>query len=97
MLLKQGCGGALSFRNLAHGQERFTRLRADTLGEGYGPGELWAGIENGGPLPCRADPLRERRAAMGRLGLVIDIQARMRQGKGPGYEQWAKVHKSIFV
>lgn len=90
--VKEGRGGALSFRNPAHGQERFTRLRADTLGKGYGPDELWAAIEQGGPLPRRADPPRERRAVAGKLALVIDIQARMRQGKGPGYEQWAKIH-----
>ncbi|MCC8122364.1 MAG: relaxase/mobilization nuclease domain-containing protein [Oscillospiraceae bacterium] len=90
---KYGRGGVLSFRNPAQGQERFTRLRADTLGVGYGPEDIRAVIEQGAPhvpRPRRANLQHERPAA--RLGLVIDIQARMRQGKGPAYEQWAKIH-----
>ena len=26
-----------------------------------------------------------------RIGLLVDIQAKIREGKGPGYEQWAKI------
>ena len=62
--------GAISFR--APGQERFTRLRSDTLGEGYSEADIRAG------QPCP------------KISLAIDIQSRL-QGKGPGYERWAKV------
>ena len=30
--------------------------------------------------------------AQGRYSLLIDIQAKIQQGKGPGYERWAKLH-----
>jgi len=83
--VKHGCGGIISFRNPAAGQDRFTRLNASTLGAGYGPEDIRAVIEG------RAGLSRERAAASG-LSLVIDIQARMREGKGPGYSQWAKIH-----
>ena len=69
--------GAISFR--APGQERFTRLRAETLGMGYGPEDIRAVL--GGK-----DRVLPRR----KISLVIDIQARMQAGKGPGYERWAK-------
>lgn len=69
--------GAISFR--APGQERFTRLRAETLGTGYGPEEIRAALGGKG----RATPRRK-------ISLAIDIQARMQAGKGPGYERWAK-------
>ena len=62
--------GAISFR--APGQEWFTRLRSDTLGEGYSEADIRAG------QPCP------------KISLAIDIQSRL-QGKGPGYERWAKV------
>jgi len=76
--VKQGRGGAISFR--VEGQERFTRLRSDTLGVGYGPEDIRAAIEG------KAAP-RQR----GKINLAIDIAARMRSGKGPAYERWAKV------
>ena len=34
--------------------------------------------------PCSAAPRR--------VNLIIDIQQRMAQGKGPGYERWAKIY-----
>ena len=70
--------GAISFR--APGQERFTRLRAETLGAGYGPEDIRAALSGKG----RTTPRRK-------ISLAIDIQARMQTGKGPGYERWAKV------
>lgn len=71
--------GVVSFR--AEGQERFTRLRADTLGEGYSIEDIRAAI--GGRS---AAPRRQKK-----ISLAIDIQQRMAAGKGPGYERWAKV------
>lgn len=84
--VKHGRGGSLSFR--CPGQERFTRCRASTLGEGYGPEDIRAVIEGRAPLPSSraVEPMKPGR----RLNLIIDIQNRL-QGKGPAYERWAKV------
>ena len=71
--------GAISFR--APGQERFTRLRSDTLGEGYSETDIRAALSG-----SRQRPGQPRQ----KISLAIDIQSRL-QGKGPGYERWAKV------
>ena len=71
--------GVISFR--APGQERFTRLRSDTLGEGYSETDIRAALSGSRQRPGQ---LRQK------LSLAIDIQSRL-QGKGPGYERWAKV------
>ena len=71
--------GAISFR--APGQERFTRLRSDTLGEGYSEADIRAALSG-----SRQRPGQPRQ----KISLAIDIQSR-HQGKGPGYERWAKV------
>ena len=71
--------GAVSFR--APGQERFTRLRSDTLGEGYSEADIRAALSG-----SRQRPGQPRQ----KISLAIDIQSRL-QGKGPGYERWAKV------
>lgn len=75
--------GAVSFR--VEGQERFTRLRADTLGAGYGPEDIRAAIEG------RGRSTQGRTQQRKKISLAIDIQERMRSGKGPAYEKWAKV------
>lgn len=71
--------GAISFR--APGQERFTRLRSDTLGEGYSETDIRAALSG-----SRRRPGQPRQ----KINLAIDIQSRL-QGKGPSYERWAKV------
>ena len=80
-----GRGGVLSFR--LPGQERAARWRSSTLGDGYGPEDVRAILE--GRAPARpsggAGPRRK-------ISLVIDIQRRMAQGKGAGYEHWAKLY-----
>ena len=75
--------GAVSFR--VEGQERLTRFRADTLGEGYGPEDIRAAI--GG----RGRSTKGRPQQRKKISLAIDIAERMRSGKGPAYEKWAKV------
>lgn len=77
-------GGGISFR--APGQERFTQLRAATLGEGYGQEDIQAAIDS------RAVPRKGRAGAGRKLNLIVDIQAKMRAGKGPAYEKWATVY-----
>lgn len=78
--------GAVSFRAPAFGQERFTRLRASTLGEGYTEAAIRVAIEG------RAAPSGGRSAEPRRIDLVVDIQAKMRAGKGPAYQRWATVY-----
>ena len=81
--VKRGRGGSISFR--AEGQERFTRLRSSTLGKGYGLEDIQAAIEGRAAFPegvAGSSP---------KVNLIIDIQTRMRAGKGPAYERWAKV------
>lgn len=83
---KYGRGGVLSVR--APGQERFTRLRSSTLGEGYGQEDVQAVIGGRAPVP------KAQGEAPRKVDLIIDIQARMRTGKGPAYERWAKTTTS---
>lgn len=78
--IKHGRGGAVSFRTSE--QERFTRLRASTLGDGYGPEDIKAAISG----------TRKRTGAPAhKVNLLVDIQAKLKAGKGPGYERWAKI------
>ena len=85
--VRRGRGGVISF--LVPGQQRAARFRASTLGDGYGPEDVQAVID--GKAPTRTAPVR-RAPAPRRVNLLIDIQERMRQGKGPAYERWAKVY-----
>ena len=82
---KWGRGGVLSFR--AEGQERFTRLRASTLGDGYSMESILAVIEGRAPHPTG-----QTRPALNSVSLIIDIQGKMRDGKGPAYQRWATVY-----
>lgn len=78
-------GKHLTFR--VSGQKKFTRLRS--LGEGYSEQDIRDIIEGKQPLP----PNRTKSTRMITQGvnLLVDIQARLLTGKGPGYERWAKV------
>lgn len=82
-----GRGGVLSFQ--LPGQERATRWRGSTLGDGYGPEAVQAILE--GRAPTRPAPTGGA-APRRKINLVIDIQQRMAQGKGAGYEHWAKLY-----
>ena len=85
--VKLGRGGAISF--LVPGQQRATWLRSSTLGEGFDPEDIRAVIGGKRPLPEVGDPAP---AAPVRVNLIVDIQERLRSGKGPAYERWAKVY-----
>jgi hypothetical protein len=85
--VRLGRGGVISF--VAPGQERTTRLRASTLGDGYDPEDIRAVIAGKRPAP---ELPTEATAAPRRVNLIIDIQERMRSGKGPAYERWAKIY-----
>jgi hypothetical protein len=85
---KFGRGGVLSFR--ADGQERFTRLRSSTLGDGYDIQSIKAIIAGRAPLPKRRTP--PAAPAPRNVSLVIAIQEKMKQGKGAAYQKWATIY-----
>ena len=80
--VKKVRGGGISFRLTGQGQERFTRLRASTLGDGYDLQDVLSAIEGKEKRPGRSER---------KISLAVDIQAKLAAGKGPGYERWAKV------
>ena len=82
-----GRGGVLSFK--LSGFERPARWRSSTLGDGYGPEDVEAVIS--GKAPTRPAP-KSRQPVKRKISLVIDIQRRMAEGKGTGYEHWAKLY-----
>ena len=81
--VKQGLH--LAFK--ASGQQKFTRLRS--LGEGYSEDELRSAIL--GKTVHTPKVKRPYRKNPDKINLLVDIQARLQAGKGPGYERWAKV------
>ena len=84
--VKHGRGGVISF--LAPGQEKPARLRAFTLGAGFDPVDIRAVIAGKQPIP----EIPHEAPAPRKVSLVIDIQERLRFGKGPAYERWARVY-----
>ena len=68
------------------GQKKF--LRMDTLGDGYGMKELAAVLDGSRKhVPRRA----RGAAAEEKVSLLIDIQRKLSEGKGAGYQRWATV------
>ena len=84
---EQGCeikrGKYISFR--AAGQERFTR--AKTLGADYTEQALCNRLSE----QVRQPMPQKRPQHVGAIQRLVDIQAKMQAGKGPGYEHWAKI------
>lgn len=74
------------------GGEQKSFIRMDTLGEGYSPDVIRAviaGKREHTPKECN----QKKAAARKRTNnLIIDIQEKMRAGKGGGYEHWATLH-----
>ena len=85
--VKRERGGAISF--LVPGQQRATRLRASTLGDGYDPEDIKAVIAGERPIPEQPVPAP---AAPRRVNLIVDIEERLRSGKGAAYARWAKAY-----
>ena len=76
-------GAHIAFKGA--GQQRFIRLRS--LGEGYSESELReviAGKKLHTPSKTAAANANKQ------VNLLVDIQAKLQAGKGPGYERWAK-------
>ena len=61
-------------------------LRIDTLGDAYSEKAIRE-VLSGNRVHV---PFKTRRVKNGRIGMLIDIQAKMLEGKGKGYENWAK-------
>ena len=78
--------GAISFRT--EGQTRFTRLNAHTLGKGYDIEGILEAIEARRTSP----PGGRSETPTRRLNLIVDIQTKMREGKGPAYKRWATIY-----
>jgi hypothetical protein len=68
-------------------QKRFIRL--DTLGSGYSEAELRAVLSGEKAHTPRKKIIRP--TSEKQVNLLVDIQAKLRAGKGIGYERWAKV------
>jgi hypothetical protein len=81
--VKSGKAPALRGKN----QKRFIRL--DTLGSGYGEAELRAALSGEKAHQPRKKIVRPAPDKM--VSLLVNIQAKLRAGKGVGYERWAKV------
>ncbi len=72
------------------GQKKFIRLRS--LGEGYSEDEIKAIIKSKAQQrevkkPAAKQPKWQEKS----VNLLVDIQAKLQQGKGKSYEQWAKI------
>ncbi len=81
-----------ALRMKAPGWKRFAEV--DSLGDGYSEKELLAvlaGEREHKPRKRRATPQATPQAAAPKVNLLVDIQAKLRAGKGAGYERWAKV------
>lgn len=79
-------GKQLSFRGMD--QKRFIRM--DTLGDGYTKDELIAVISGE-----RKHTPRKKKSIITekpKVNLLIDLQAKLQEGKGAGYARWAKVY-----
>ncbi len=78
------CGKQISLRGPQ--QKRFCRL--DTLGNGYDKTALNAVLFG---ERQHQPSVKASAAPAAKVDLLVDIQAMLRAGKGPGYECWAKV------
>ena len=73
----------------AEGQKRFARM--DTLGEGYSAADLRAVIAGERQHKPKERKAPKKAAPEKKSGnLLIDIQAKLQEGKGAGYANWAK-------
>jgi len=76
-------GAHIAFKGA--GQQRFIRLRS--LGEGYSESELQDVIAGRKlHMPHKTAAAKSNK----QVNHLIDIQAKLQAGKGPGYERWAK-------
>lgn len=71
-------------------QKKFIRFRS--LGEGYSEDEIKAVIDGKAPQrEVKKSSAKQPKQQEKSVNLLVDIQAKLQQGKGKGYEQWAKI------
>ena len=78
-----------SIRLKAPGQKRFVRLDGDSLGAEYDISALVAVLV--GERTHTPQAKNVHRADPPKVNLLVDIQAKLRAGKGAGYARWASV------
>ena len=71
------------------GKNQKRSIRLDTLGSGYSRAELQAVLSGEKARKTRKKIIRPMPEKQ--VNLLVDIQAKLRAGKGVGYERWAKV------
>ena len=74
--------GQLSY--LPSGRTKF--IRAKHLGDKFEKELVLAALQENAERKCTIQPKPDR------IGKLVDIQAKLKQGKGIGYERWAKKH-----
>ena len=79
-------GKYLKFR--AEGQKKFSRI--NSLGEGYSQKEIEAKISGEYKEQSSKNEKSKGYTREEKLGFLIDIQQKIRDGKGVGYEKWAR-------
>lgn len=84
--IKRGKHLAIKGRN----QKRFVRMKS--LGEGYSAEDIEKRIM--GEVPEQAERKSQKRWSRAKrdFDLLIDIQEKLKQGKGGGYKRWATVY-----
>ena len=71
-------------------QKKFIRLRS--LGEGYSEDEIKAISESKAPKrEVKNSSVKQPKRQEKSVNLLVDIQSKLQQGKGKGYEHWAKI------
>lgn len=83
-LIKRGPNPAIKRKD----QKRFIRFKS--LGEGYRPDDLEKIIS--GEMERDPEIRKQNTKPEKKVDMLIDIQAKLAQGKGAGYERWAKVY-----
>ncbi len=78
-------GNSLAFRETS--QKRFMKLVS--LGEGYSEEDIRAVINGDKAHTPKAWALL--RKSNGKINLLVELQKKLQEGKGAGYERWAKV------
>ena len=78
-------GKHIGFKSAEQG--KFIRFRS--LGKGYLQDEIIAIIEGKAPIKEKKNKRYDYRKS---VNLLVDIQAKIDEGKGVGYEQWAKIY-----
>ena len=76
-------------RTAVRGKDQKRFIRPDSLGEGYKEGELRDRLDGGEPETEKKKPAKAPKKKRD-FEYLIDIEEKLRQGKGKGYEYWAK-------